>query len=84
MPGVCLCSLKVRLNFCTAVVLLVLPVANICRANEHPRFPEGGKMSQHLDTLAIGDTIDVKGPVGHFVYEGMGKFTLNRKPGFAK
>jgi nitrate reductase (NAD(P)H) len=41
-------------------------------------------MSQHLDTLAIGDTIDVKGPVGHFVYEGMGNFSLNRKPGSAK
>lgn len=41
-------------------------------------------MSQHLDSLAIGDTIDVKGPVGHFVYEGRGKFSLNRKPGFAK
>lgn len=41
-------------------------------------------MSQYLDTLAIGDTIDVKGPVGHFVYEGCGQFTLNRKPGTAK
>jgi nitrate reductase (NAD(P)H) len=41
-------------------------------------------MSQHLDTLAIGDTIDVKGPVGHFVYEGRGQFSLNRKPGAAK
>jgi nitrate reductase (NAD(P)H) len=41
-------------------------------------------MSQHLDTLAIGDTIDVKGPVGHFVYEGRNKFSLNRKPGSAK
>jgi nitrate reductase (NAD(P)H) len=41
-------------------------------------------MSQHLDSLAIGDTIDVKGPVGHFVYEGRGQFSLNRKPGTAK
>jgi nitrate reductase (NAD(P)H) len=41
-------------------------------------------MSQHLDTLAIGDTIDVKGPVGHFVYDGRGQFSLNRKPGAAK
>lgn len=54
------------------------------RANEHPRFPDGGKMSQHLDTLAIGDTIDAKGPVGHFVYEGRGQYTLNRKPFAAK
>lgn len=55
-----------------------------CRANEHPRFPEGGKMSQHLDSLAVGDSMEVKGPVGHFVYEGRGRFTLNRKPGSAK
>lgn len=59
-----------------------LPVPH--RANEHPKFPEGGKMSQHLDSLSIGDTIDVKGPVGHFVYEGRSKFSLNRKPGAAK
>jgi len=59
-------------------------VIKVYRANEHPKFPEGGKMSQHLDSLAIGDTIDVKGPVGHFVYEGRNKFSLNRKPGSAK
>ncbi|WIA41019.1 hypothetical protein OEZ86_004657 [Tetradesmus obliquus] len=59
-------------------------VIKVYRANEHPKFPEGGKMSQHLDSLAVGDSIEVKGPVGHFVYEGRGKFSLNRKPGFAK
>jgi hypothetical protein len=31
-------------------------------------------MTQHLDSLKIGDTIDVKGPVGHFVYEGRGQY----------
>lgn len=41
-------------------------------------------MSQYLDTLDVGDTIDVKGPVGHFVYEGRGHYTLNRKPATAK
>jgi nitrate reductase (NAD(P)H) len=59
-------------------------VIKVYRANEHPRFPDGGKMSQYLDTLAVGDTIDVKGPVGHFVYEGRGQYTLNRKPATAK
>jgi hypothetical protein len=49
--------------------------------NEHPNFPEGGKMSQHLDSLAVGDTIEVKGPVGHFVYEGRGTYSLNGKKG---
>jgi hypothetical protein len=51
------------------------------RANEHPKFPEGGKMSQHLDSLALGDEVEVKGPVGHFVYTGRGTFLLNNKPG---
>jgi nitrate reductase (NAD(P)H) len=32
----------------------------------------------------VGDTIDVKGPVGHYVYEGRGAFTNNRKPGSVK
>ena len=36
--------------------------------NVHPKFPDGGKMSQHLESLKIGDTIDVKGPVGRFEY----------------
>jgi nitrate reductase (NAD(P)H) len=55
-------------------------VAACCRANEHPKFPEGGKMSQYLDSLALGDTIEVKGPVGHVVYDGKGVVSLNRKP----
>ncbi len=54
-------------------------VIKVYRANEHPKFPEGGKMSQHLDRLAIGDTMDVKGPVGHMEYVGRGQYKLNRK-----
>jgi nitrate reductase (NAD(P)H) len=42
----------------------------VYRANEHPRFPAGGKMSQHLDALPIGAEIEVKGPLGHFHYLG--------------
>ena len=38
-------------------------------------FP--GKMSQHLDSLAIGDTIDAKGPVGHMHYLGLGRYLLD-------
>lgn len=34
-------------------------------------------MSQYLDTLTIGDTIDVKGPVGHVHYLGFGKYLLS-------
>jgi len=39
-------------------------------------------MSQHVDSLQIGDTLDMKGPKGHLEYLGKGKFTvkLMRKP----
>ncbi|KAL7567131.1 hypothetical protein ACA910_009458 [Epithemia clementina (nom. ined.)] len=40
-----------------------------------PKFPQGGLMSQHLDSLKIGDTILVKGPKGHLQYHGKGKFS---------
>jgi NAD(P)H-flavin reductase len=40
------------------------------------RFPEGGKMSQYVDTLEIGDTLDFKGPVGEFEYQRHGDFIL--------
>jgi len=49
-------------------------------AGVHPAFPKGGKMTQHLESLKIGDTIDVKGPIGDFVYTGKGSFTWKGKP----
>jgi NAD(P)H-flavin reductase len=49
-------------------------------ANVHPRFPDGGKMSQLLDSMQIGDTIEVKGPLGEFHYKGNGAFTWHEKP----
>jgi nitrate reductase (NAD(P)H) len=44
-------------------------------------FPEGGIMSQVMDKLAIGDSIEVKGPIGHFHYLGRGKYTKDNAPG---
>lgn len=38
------------------------------------RFPNGGKMSQHIDAMKVGDTIDMRGPVGEFDYQGSGEF----------
>jgi len=56
-------------------------VVKVYRANEHPRFPDGGKMSQWLAALVPGeDTVDVKGPVGHFEYLSAGRYLLNRQP----
>jgi len=48
----------------------------------HPSFPDGGKMSQHLDSMKIGESIDVKGPIGEFVYKGQGQCLVNGKPRF--
>ena len=40
-------------------------------------------MSQYLERMALGDTIDVKGPLGHFIYEGRGYYRSHGTPGFA-
>ncbi|KAF8769499.1 hypothetical protein HU200_006535 [Digitaria exilis] len=45
--------------------------------NVHPKFPNGGLMTQHLDSLPIGSCIDVKGPLGHVVYAGCGGFVID-------
>ncbi|KAI3464456.1 hypothetical protein Pfo_021119 [Paulownia fortunei] len=50
----------------------------------HPKFPNGGLMSQHLDSLQLGSFIDVKGPLGHIEYAGKGNFSVHGKQKFAK
>ncbi len=42
-----------------------------------PEFPLGGAMSQHLDSLAVGDAIEAKGPLGHIEYLGRGAFHIS-------
>jgi len=49
--------------------------------NVHPKFPDGGKMSQYLESMDIGDYMDVRGPSGHLTYNGKGEFSVNGKPG---
>lgn len=44
-------------------------------ANTHPKFPDGGKMTQYLENLKPGDKIDFRGPSGLLTYEGNGVFT---------
>ncbi|XP_005107465.1 NADH-cytochrome b5 reductase 3 isoform X2 [Aplysia californica] len=44
--------------------------------NVHPNFPDGGKMSQYLEAMAIGDYIDVRGPNGLLQYTGRGTFSI--------
>jgi ferredoxin-NADP reductase len=50
----------------------------------HPKFPEGGKMSQHLESMQIGDAIDVKGSIGEFVYKGRGAALCMASPASAR
>uniref|UniRef100_A0A158P9P9 NADH-cytochrome b5 reductase n=1 Tax=Angiostrongylus cantonensis TaxID=6313 RepID=A0A158P9P9_ANGCA len=45
--------------------------------NVHPKFPDGGKMSQYLEQMKIGDTIDFRGPSGLIVYKGHGRFAIH-------
>lgn len=42
----------------------------------HPKFPEGGKMSQYLEGLRVGETIDFRGPSGLLTYSGKGTFQI--------
>ncbi|XP_074279515.1 nitrate reductase [NADH]-like [Silene latifolia] len=59
-------------------------VVKIYFKDQHPRFPNGGVMSQHLDTLQLGSIIEVKGPLGHIEYLGKGNFMVHEKPKYAK
>lgn len=43
-----------------------------------------GKMSTHMDSMAIGDTLLFKGPTGHFEYVGMGQYVNGKKSGVAQ
>nr|ACI33240.1 NADH-cytochrome b5 reductase 3 [Salmo salar] len=51
-------------------------VVKIYYKNVNPKFPEGGKMSQYLESIRIGDTIDFRGPSGLLVYQGNGAFAI--------
>jgi len=53
-------------------------VVKVYFKNVHPKFPDGGKMSQYLENMKIGDTIDVRGPSGHLVYNGNGEFAIRK------
>lgn len=44
----------------------------------HPKFPDGGKMTQHLESLNVGDKVKVKGPTGRIQYKGNGKFAIRK------
>lgn len=53
-------------------------VIKVYAKNVHPKFPNGGKMSQYVDNMKIGDTIAFRGPTGKLQYLGNGKFQVRR------
>ena len=53
-------------------------VIKIYFKNVHPKFPQGGKMSQYLNNLKIGDKTWLKGPKGNITYKGNGIFNIKK------
>ncbi|XP_029812468.1 NADH-cytochrome b5 reductase 2 isoform X1 [Suricata suricatta] len=44
--------------------------------NVHPNYPEGGKMTQYLENMRIGDTILFRGPTGRLFYHEPGQLSV--------
>jgi len=57
-------------------------VIKVYRPNDH--FCDGGKMSQFLGDMKVGDVLDVAGPFGLIEYKGDGKFIMSKKEVTAK
>jgi nitrate reductase (NAD(P)H) len=55
-------------------------VIKVYFANVHPRFPEGGKLTQHLEGMKIGETIQVKGPLGEYIFNVTMPKGITRQP----
>ena len=67
----------IKLAFRYWSILQCSSVLQVYFKNVHPKYPEGGKMSQYLESLKIGDTIDVRGPSGKLHYLGRGLEFVN-------
>lgn len=48
----------------------------IYRKGTHPRFPDGGIMTQYLESLEIGHKVKMEGPRGQLQYNGFGQFLI--------
>lgn len=49
-------------------------VIKVYRKDVHPRFPDGGIMSQHMESLEKGAVVHFEGPKGRLTYLGYGEF----------
>jgi cytochrome-b5 reductase len=48
---------------------------------QNEKFPQGGQMTQYLESLQIGSFVDVKGPIGKCHYSGPSQLTISRTDG---
>lgn len=53
-------------------------VIKVYFSNVNPRFPDGGKLTQYLEAMNIGDSILVRGPSGNLIYRGKGNFAIRK------
>ncbi|KAK4437395.1 Nitrate reductase [NADH] 2 [Sesamum alatum] len=55
-------------------------VVNVYLKWVHPNFPNGGQISQHLDSLELGSSLDMKGSSGHTstIEKGTSPCTANK------
>jgi len=51
-------------------------IIKVYHANEHPRFPHGGMMTQYLEKMNIGEYLKIEGPKGKLKYIGCGNFYI--------
>ncbi|CCW61840.1 unnamed protein product [Phytomonas sp. EM1] len=49
-------------------------------AGVHPKYPRGGRLTQHLYRMQMNDTIDVRGPKGRLEYLGGGNCSIPTPP----
>jgi len=54
-------------------------VIKVYEGGKIDHFPDGGKMSQYLDSLEVGDMIGIAGPFGRIEYLGTGQLRIGRK-----
>jgi len=54
-------------------------VIKVYQGGVKPNFVDGGKMSQYLNSLKVGDSLEISGPWGMNQYLGQGKFKVGTK-----
>lgn len=53
-------------------------IVKVYQKNVHPKFPEGGKLTQYMDQMLFGDKIAFRGPSGKMQYLGNGNFSIKK------